>query len=126
VNEAQKQSQILFVDDDPVFLGTIGDLFSAWSHGHWQVHRANSADQALEILKAEKMDLVVLDANMPVLDGVQFLRILTRRHPDLKKVMLTGLATEEKRSICLANGAELFIEKPRSSDGLRCSSCSTN
>ena len=33
--------------------------------------------------------------------------------------MLTGLATEEKRSACLANGAELFIEKPRSSDGLK-------
>ena len=107
------------MDDDPVFLGTIGDLFSAWSHDAWLIHRANSADQALQILKTEPMDLVVVDANMPVLDGVQFLRILTRRHPDLKKVMLTGLATEEKRSACLANGAELFIEKPRSSDGLR-------
>ncbi len=119
MSDTQKQNQILFVDDDDVFLGTIGDLFSAWSHGNWQVFRANSADQALEILKVQKMDLIVVDANMPVLDGVQFLRILTRRHPDLKKVMLTGLATEEKRSECLANGAELFIEKPRSSDGLR-------
>jgi CheY-like chemotaxis protein len=119
VSEAQKHNRILFVDDDPVFLGTIGDLFSAWSQDSWHIHRANSADQALEILKTEKMDLVVVDANMPVLDGVQFLRILTRRHPDLKKVMLTGLATEEKRTACLANGAELFIEKPRSSDGLR-------
>jgi CheY-like chemotaxis protein len=119
VNEAHKQNRILFVDDDPVFLGTIGDLFSAWSHDAWHIHRANSADRALEILKTEPMDLVVVDANMPVLDGVQFLRILSRRHPDLKKVMLTGLATEEKRSECLANGAELFIEKPRSADGLR-------
>ena len=112
-------NQILFVDDDTVFLDTIGDLFSAWSQGRWQVYRAQSADQALEMLKVQKMDLAVVDANMPVLDGVQFLRLLTRRHPDLKKVMLTGLATEERRSLCLANGAELFIEKPRSSDGLR-------
>jgi CheY-like chemotaxis protein len=119
VNETKKQNQVLFVDDDDVFLGTIGDLFSAWSHGGWQIHCAGSADQALEILKAQKIDLAVLDANMPVLDGVQFLRILTRRHPELKKVMLTGLATEERRSACLANGAELFIEKPRSSDGLK-------
>jgi CheY-like chemotaxis protein len=119
VNDTQKTNQILFVDDDAVFLDTIGDLFSAWSHGKWQVHRAQSADQALEILKVQPMDLAVVDANMPVLDGVQFLRLLTRRHPDLKKVMLTGLATEERRSLCLANGAELFIEKPRSSDGLR-------
>ncbi len=107
------------MDDDPVFLGTLGDLFAAWSNDTWHIHRANSADQALQILKTEPIDLVVVDANMPVLDGVQFLRILARRHPDLKKVMLTGLATEEKRSAALANGAELFIEKPRSSDGLR-------
>ena len=118
-NNAQKQNRILFVDDDTVFLETMGDLFSAWSHGNWHISRANSADQALEILKSETIDLVVVDANMPVLDGIQFLRILNRRHPDLKKVMLTGLATEEKRSACLAAGAELFIEKPRSSDGLR-------
>ena len=119
VNDTKKQNRILFVDDDPVFLGTLGDLFAAWSNDTWQIHRANSADQALQILKGEPIDLVVVDANMPVLDGVQFLRILSRRHPDLKKVMLTGLATEEKRSAALANGAELFIEKPRSSDGLR-------
>ncbi len=119
MNDTQKTNQILFVDDDNVFLDTIGELFSAWSHGRWQVYRAQSADQALEILKVQKMDLAVVDANMPVLDGVQFLRLLTRRHPDLKKVMLTGLATEERRSLCLGNGAELFIEKPRSSDGLR-------
>jgi CheY-like chemotaxis protein len=119
VNESLKNNRILFVDDDTVFLGTIADLFAAWSQDKWHIRQANSADQALDILKQEKIDVVVVDANMPVLDGVQFLKILSRRHPELKKVMLTGLATEEKRSACLANGAELFIEKPRSSDGLK-------
>jgi CheY-like chemotaxis protein len=57
--------------------------------------------------------------NMPVLDGIQFLRILNRRFPDLKKAAITGFANEEKRSACLANGAELFIEKPRSAEGLK-------
>jgi len=107
------------VDDDAVFLGTIADLFAAWSNDKWHIRQAISADQALDLLRKEKMDVIVVDANMPVLDGIQFLKILTRRHPELKKVMLTGLATEEKRSACLANGAELFIEKPRSSDGLK-------
>jgi CheY-like chemotaxis protein len=119
LNEAQKQNRILFVDDDAVFLGTIADLFAAWSNDKWHIRQATSADQALDLLRKEKMDVIVVDANMPVLDGIQFLKILTRRHPELKKVMLTGLATEEKRSACLANGAELFIEKPRSSDGLK-------
>ena len=107
------------MDDDSVFLGTISDLFAAWSQDKWHIRQATSADQALDILKQEKIDVIVVDANMPVLDGVQFLKILSRRHPELKKVMLTGLATEERRSACLANGAELFIEKPRSSDGLK-------
>lgn len=119
MDEPQKQNRVLFVDDERVFLDTIRDLFLSWSNGSWQIHCAASADQALEILKQHKIDLAVLDASMPVLDGVQFLRILHRKHPDLKKVILTGHATEEKRSECLANGAELFIEKPRSADGLK-------
>ena len=114
-----KQLQILFVDDDSVFLDTLRDLFKTWSKNTWRITTASSADQALEILKTGQFDLIVVDVNMPVLDGIQFLRILDRRFPDLKKAAITGLASEEKRSACLANGAELFIEKPRSAEGLK-------
>jgi CheY-like chemotaxis protein len=119
VTTPAKQHQILFVDDEINFLETIRALFTAWSKNSWQVECATTTDQALEILKTHPFDLIVVDVNMPVLDGVQFLRILNRRHPDLKKAALTGLATEERRSACLANGAELFIEKPRSAEGLK-------
>jgi CheY-like chemotaxis protein len=119
-NEADpKQHQILFVDDEDVFLETIRDLFVILSRNTWRIHCAASADQALEILKTNKIELAIVDVIMPVLDGAQFLRILQRRSPDLKKVVLTGNATEEIRSDCLANGADLFIEKPRSADGLK-------
>ena len=114
-----KQHQILFVDDETIFLDTIRALFTAWSKNGWQIECAGSADQALEILKTRKFDLIVVDVNMPVLDGVQFLRILSRRYPDVKKAALSGYATEDRRSASLANGAELFIEKPRSAEGLK-------
>lgn len=107
------------MDDEKHFLETIRPVFAGWSKNTWRIEVAVSADQALEILKTSQFDLVVVDINMPVLDGVQFLNILTRRYPDLKKAALTGLATEEKRTACLANGAELFIEKPRSPEGLK-------
>jgi CheY-like chemotaxis protein len=119
VTTPAKQHQILFVDDETVFLDTLRALFTSWSKNAWRIECAASADQALEILKTRTFHLVVLDVNMPVLDGVQFLRILGRRYPDLKKVVLTGFATEEKRAECLTHGAELFIEKPRSADGLK-------
>jgi HEAT repeat protein/CheY-like chemotaxis protein len=114
-----KQHQILFVDDEDVFLETLRDLFVLLSRNTWRIHCAASADQAMEILKTNKIELAIVDVIMPVLDGAQFLCILQRRYPDLKKAVLTGNATEEIRSSCLANGADLFIEKPRSAEGLK-------
>ena len=119
VTTPAKQQHILFVDDETNFLDTIRALFSAWSKNTWQIECATSADQALETLKTRSFDLIVVDVNMPVLDGEQLLRILARRYPDLKKAVITGHATEQRRSACLANGAELFIEKPRSAEGLK-------
>jgi CheY-like chemotaxis protein len=119
VTRPSKQHQILFVDDERAFLETVSTLFVDWSNQSWKVHIATSADQALQFLKDQIVELVVVDINMPVLDGVQFLRVINRRFPDLKKAVLTGHATEAKRSECLASGAELFIEKPQSSDGFR-------
>ena len=107
------------MDDEKQFLDTIRPVFADWSKNTWRIDIATSGDQALEILKTHQFDLIVVDVNMPVVDGVQFLSILTRRYPDLKKAALTSLATEEKRSACLANGAELFIEKPRTAEGLK-------
>lgn len=119
MSNAKSKPQILFVDDEPDFLRVVTETFQDLSGGQWVTHRANTADAALEMLKQQKMDLIVVDINMPTLDGVQLLRILNRRYPDIKKVTLTGFATEAKRTECLANGAELFIEKPRTSQGFK-------
>jgi CheY-like chemotaxis protein len=113
----QKQHQVLFVDDEGVFLETVRELFADLGKGTWHIHSATTTDQALQILKAHSIALAVVDINMPVLDGVQFLKILQQRYPQLKKAVLTGHATEENRSACLSNGAELFIEKPHSPEG---------
>lgn len=119
VTTPAKQHRILFVDDEQAFLDSISSLFVDWSKQTWKVLVSTSSDQALELLKEHPVELVVIDINMPVLDGVQFLRILNRRFPDLKKAVLTGHATEAKRTECMASGCELFIEKPRSADGFR-------
>ncbi len=115
----QPPRQVLFVDDEPDFLQMAEETIAPLSGGNWVIHCASTTDIALDLLKRQKMDLAVVDVNMPLLDGVQFLKLLGRRYPDLKKVTLTAVATEEKRSQCLAAGAELFIEKPRSPDGFK-------
>lgn len=117
--QSSTSRQVLFVDDEPDFLNVVRETFSVLSNSHWQIHCAESADAALDLLKRQKMDLVVVDTSMPVLDGIQFLSLLGKRFPEVKKVSLTAFATEEKRSACLAAGAELFIEKPHSAEGYK-------
>jgi CheY-like chemotaxis protein len=109
--------RVLLLDDDRRFLETVGELFTVWSHDSWQVHTAHNTARALALLQEQQFDLAVVDVNMPVVDGVQFLRLLNQKHPQLKKVVITGYADESRRNECLANGAELFIEKPRSQEG---------
>jgi len=116
---SEAKHSVLFLDDDKDFLQTIQELYGTMSGQSWNIHTAPTPDRALEILEAERIDLVVVDINMPVIDGIQFLGILQRRHPKLKRAVLTGLGTPEKRAACLANGADLFMEKSPSPEGYK-------
>ena len=114
---SEDRRRILFVDDDQVFLETISQLFSNWSRGHWHVHVAHTSAKALSLLQEHRVVLAVVDLQMPIVDGQQFLHLLNRKYPSLQKVVLTGHATEDYRAACLTGGAELFLEKPRTSEG---------
>jgi CheY-like chemotaxis protein len=113
----ESRRRVLFIDDDPAFLEMIRRVSTELSRGAWEVLVADSAALALGILGEQTVHLAVLDVEMPVLDGAQFLGLLNRRHPQLIKAVLTGYATESIRAACLANGAELFLEKPRTRSG---------
>ena len=112
-----RQNKVLLVDDSMAFLETVGETFEILSGGSWEIHKASAADQALSILQQHRIELVVLDISMPMLDGVQLLGVIHRRHSDVKKVILTSNATDTHRTTCLAGGAELFLEKPITPEG---------
>jgi CheY-like chemotaxis protein len=114
-----KKHQVLFVDDDRAFLEAITALYDILGDKTWEIHHATTADQALDALRQKAIDLVVLDIGMPVLDGMQLLNLIHRRYPDVKKAILTGSANTGDRAACLANGAELFIQKPLSGDEMK-------
>ncbi len=118
-NATVKKHQVLFVDDDQAFLEAIAELYGILGDQTWEIHRAATADQALAALQQKTIDLVVLDIGMPVLDGMQLLTLIHRRYPDVKKAILTGSAVAGNREACLASGAELFIHKPLSSEGMK-------
>jgi len=117
--EPLKKHQVLFVDDSMAFLETFGELCAEYSGRTWEIHTASTVDRALAVLQQFPVDLVVLDIGMPMVDGIQLLGIVNRRYPGIKAAVMTGNATEANRAACLAGGAELFIEKPVSADGIK-------
>jgi len=116
-SDTTKRKAFLFVDDDEAFLAGIQQLFSELARGKWDIFTAANHAQALALLAKVRVDIVVLDIGMPVMDGIQFLQLLGRTHPGQQVVMLTGEVTEERRKTCLECGAVLFLEKPVVADG---------
>lgn len=117
--ESSKRYQFLFVDDDPVFLLTLTNLLKQASHANWGFRTANNHSQALEHLKAQPVDVVVLDIEMPVMDGIEFLRLLGRTYPHLRVVMLSARLDETARKNTMELGAALYLEKPSTPEGFK-------
>jgi CheY-like chemotaxis protein len=115
--EQRKPKQFLFVDDDTGFLDTLRQVFLEMACGSWEILTAANHAEALAWLQKQRFDLVVVDLELPVMDGVQFLRLLARTQPGQQVAVLTGHGSEEKQRACLENGAVVFLEKATTPDG---------
>src|SRR4051794_38703455 len=96
------QSSILVVDDDPDMRD-----FVAWAleDQGLEVRLASSGSQALDALARETPVLVLLDVQMPVMDGWEVLRKLRVVHPDLPVVMMSAdEAVEGRARRCSVSG----------------------
>ncbi len=114
-----KRKQLLFVDDEPQFLAQLTAALKEISKGRWAMRTATNHAQATEQLNTQSFDLVVIDVEMPVMDGIEFLRYLGRTHPGQQVVMLTTRIDEVARKTCMDLGASLYLEKPVAAEGFR-------
>lgn len=106
----QKKS-ILIVDDEPNNTQIIKDLLDFEGYG---VYTSENGRDALNLIEKTPMDLVITDYEMPVMDGFELLRTLSRGYPDLPVIMLTGQYREdmEKAIATLKEGAYDYLTKP--------------
>jgi len=110
-------SEILIVDDEE----DIRDLISGILADEGYATRvAGDSDAALAAVRARRPQLVVLDIWLQgsKLDGIEVLDTLTREHPELPVVMISGHGTIETAVASIKKGAYDFIEKPFKSDRL--------
>jgi CheY-like chemotaxis protein len=81
------------------------------SHGHTVVSVVNG-QQAVDRCIAEPFDIVLMDCQMPIMDGLEAARIIRKTHPDLPIIAVTAGVTEEIRLSCLESGMNDFLTKP--------------
>lgn len=109
-NHDEVGKKILFVDDEVQILKSLNRLFMDTDY---EIFTAGSGEEALEILTDEKIDLVITDMKMPVMDGYQLLEKIKELHPNVLRIILSGYS--EKNTILNAlqkNIAKLYILKP--------------
>jgi DNA-binding NtrC family response regulator len=102
-------ARVLVVDDDEQFL----DVVSRRLKGRGlRVATVTSGEEALSAIEGKVFDMVVLDLMMPGLSGIETLRYLKEKQPDLQVIMLTGRGDIEVGIEAMKLGAEDLIEKP--------------
>ena len=102
------KEKILIVDDEPRYLRLMEANLATESY---QVIRATNGQQAVELVEAEKPDLVLLDVLMPVLDGFQTLERIREFSPT-PVIIVSGKGEEQDRVRGLNLGADDYITKP--------------
>lgn len=101
--------KVLLVDDEKEFLDIMSERMTARG---MEVTTATSATTALTILEKETFDAIVMDFQMPEMDGMEALKTIKDKKPELQIILLTGYATVEKTVEAMKIGAADFLEKP--------------
>jgi CheY-like chemotaxis protein len=83
--------------------------------------RVLTAAEALERMPAEKFDLIILDLNMPDMDGFEFMRTFreTPEYCDIPIIVLSSMTDLKNKDLALEMGAVAFLEKPLSTEAIQ-------
>lgn len=101
--------KVLLVDDEVEFLNTLSERMR---NRGMEVATSSSGVEALQKVEKEAYDVIILDLMMPGVDGLEALKILKAKRPELQVILLTGHATVEKGIEAMKLGAMDFLEKP--------------
>jgi signal transduction histidine kinase len=105
----EKQYSILVVDDEKDIIDALYDTFS----DKYEVYKANSAAEAMDILKENRVDLVISDQRMPDMTGVELFTEMEKDHPDVGKVLLTGYSDLQAVVDAINKGSvDRYVTKP--------------
>jgi CheY-like chemotaxis protein len=103
------KGRILFVDDDPASQ----KLYRSYlTNEGYEVSIASSGLEGVESTEKQPFDLVIMDLNMPGLDGWMAMSLIRARRPDMPTVILTSNTGADLETRAKNAGAAAFLNKP--------------
>lgn len=108
--------RLLIVDDEPYVVSWLYELFSSLNELELDVVRAYSGEEALEIMKQVRIDIVLTDIKMPGICGMQLLNTIRAKWTNCRVIFLTGHDEFELAYKAIEKGVVDFILKTESDD----------
>jgi two-component system, chemotaxis family, chemotaxis protein CheY len=111
----------LIIDDSSVMRKIVERSLRQAGINLTQVFEAGNGAEALAVLQANKVDLILCDVNMPVMDGLEFIKQLpgVANAKDVPVVMITTEGSEHHVVQALSSGAKGYIRKPFTPEQVR-------
>jgi DNA-binding NarL/FixJ family response regulator len=103
--------RVLIVDDDPLFRLGVAAALAGDDQLEFILSEAGDGEAALALIASEEPAVVLLDLNMPRLDGHAVARRLKERWPQVRVIVLTGSVAAEDRLRAERAGVDAFLEK---------------
>ena len=104
-----KEIRMLLVDDDEFIRDS---LSIAFSNKGCCIHAAETAEEGLKAIQAERYDIIISDLRLPGQGGLEFLKAVRKTHPDTLCVLITAYRDMHVASEASSMGIDDFIEKP--------------
>ena len=102
-------SKVLLVDDEREFVHTLSERLQMRDMGSAVAYDGQSA---LDLVREDDPEVMILDLKMPGIDGIEVLRQVKETRPEIEVIILTGHGSDEDRKTCMKLGAFAYLQKP--------------
>lgn len=110
----QKSIKLMLIEDHQMLRQGLISLLKEFDF--YTIYEAENGKQALELLKEVQADVILLDIDMPVMNGLDTLKIIKQKYPITKVIVLTGYNSFAAEVLKL--GADIYLPKNCSIDNL--------
>ena len=106
---AREKIKILILDDEKHFTEELLEFFV---NAGYEAYESNSVKEARKLLDKQRIDLLILDVNLPEINGLEFLIEVKEHYPEIEVIVVSGQGDMDTVILAMRNGAFDYLRKP--------------